>query len=512
MDNRPSKINRRTLLTLLVSAPVTSAFVALPTISAAPASQPIRPKHRRVVLDRETLESVDSKQHARDLKSSGMTSGSDQVLGSPVIETDPFSLLAFTWPASFPATGLRLLARTRRNAAWGDWFELRDDGHHPDPRTREARSARAGTDPMIVGRSNAVEVRIETHSRAKVPDFRAELIDVESADFDSHAGSASGAVAHAASSPTKPQIYSRADWGADESIRDQDEPAYGEILGAFVHHTAGGNDYSADSVPSIIRGIYSYHVVGRKWRDIGYNFLIDKFGRIWEGRYGGIEAAVVGAHTANYNSYSFGAAVLGDYTAKEPEQAVMNAYRDLIAWKFTSNVVRPTSDIAYPGQLTLPAISGHRDTSATECPGQRLHNRLGEIRSRVDAAMLRFGDLSLEAPRRARAGDTIPLSVDWSVDTEPISGVVDLQSDASGRWRTIGQITVSDGHGSVNWRITRPQSYRLRARSTSSHDDVELSHPAGTSNEQHVTTYRGSPRLPDGYMPIEPRPISGPFM
>jgi hypothetical protein len=155
----------------------------------------------------------------------------------------------------------------------------------------------------------------------------------------------------------------------------------------FVHHTAGVNDYSAGDVPAIIRSIYIDHVKGRGWRDIGYNFLIDKYGRIWEGRYGGITKDVIGAHAQGYNTYAFGAAVLGNYTTKEAEEAVLTAYRNLITWKFKIHGVTPTGQVAYPGQQTRPAISGHRDVSATECPGQRLYDKLPRIRSSVFAAI-----------------------------------------------------------------------------------------------------------------------------
>lgn len=124
----------------------------------------------------------------------------------------------------------------------------------------------------------------------------------------------------------RPTIYIRADWGADESIRAQSNPAYGEDRETFVHHTAGGNTYDRSDVPAIIRGIYAYHVSGRGWRDIGYNFLIDKFGQIWEGRFGGMT------------------------TVRRP-------------------CVDPRRSVSYPSQRTLPAIAGgHRDGVATECP------------------------------------------------------------------------------------------------------------------------------------------------
>ncbi|NHA01756.1 hypothetical protein G5V59_24240 [Nocardioides sp. W3-2-3] len=94
----------------------------------------------------------------------------------------------------------------------------------------------------------------------------------------------------------------------------------------FVHHTVNANNYTAAQVPGIIRGIYNYHVKTRGWSDIGYNFLVDKFGRIWEGRYGGVDRPVVGAHTQGYNQYSFAMSAIGNYDVAAPSSAMITAY------------------------------------------------------------------------------------------------------------------------------------------------------------------------------------------
>ena len=114
----------------------------------------------------------------------------------------------------------------------------------------------------------------------------------------------------------QPTIYSRAQWGADESIRNKSALRYGTINGGFVHHTVNANDYTEAQVPAILRSIYAYHVKSRGWSDIGYNFLVDRFGRIWEGRYGGIDKPVVGAHTLNYNEYSFAMSAIGNFETR----------------------------------------------------------------------------------------------------------------------------------------------------------------------------------------------------
>src|SRR5699024_1408108 len=119
----------------------------------------------------------------------------------------------------------------------------------------------------------------------------------------------------------KPTIYSRAQWGANEKLRDKSSLRYGTISGGFVHHTVNANDYTAEQVPGIIRSIYAYHTRSRGWSDIGYNFLVDRFGRIWEGRFGGVDKAVVGAHTLGYNDYSFAMSAIGNFETVRPSQA-----------------------------------------------------------------------------------------------------------------------------------------------------------------------------------------------
>jgi hypothetical protein len=183
----------------------------------------------------------------------------------------------------------------------------------------------------------------------------------------------------------RPTIHTRAQWGADESIR-RGNPGYGQVHVAFVHHTDGSNTYSQSDVPAILRGIYTFHVKGRGWNDIGYNFLVDRWGRIWEGRYGGVTKAVIGAHTLNYNSGSFGVSVMGTFTTHAPPSAVKDALAHLIAWKLSIHGIQLPGSATINGK-TFWLVSGHRDANSTACPGQLLYNALPAIRRSVIARM-----------------------------------------------------------------------------------------------------------------------------
>ena len=165
-------------------------------------------------------------------------------------------------------------------------------------------------------------------------------------------------------------IYSRAQWGADERMRSKSSLHYGDVHAGFVHHTVNANNYTRAEVPALLRSIYAYHVRVRGWSDIGYNYLIDRFGRIWEGRYGGIDRAVVGAHTLGYNDDSFAASAIGNYELTRPSKATLQAYATLFAWKLSLHGVDASSTRQYVTSRWFQAINGHRDAAATACPGQ----------------------------------------------------------------------------------------------------------------------------------------------
>src|SRR5205823_6215643 len=162
---------------------------------------------------------------------------------------------------------------------------------------------------------------------------------------------------------------------------------------AFVHHTAGSNSYTASQSASIVRAIEIYHVEADGWNDIGYNFLIDKYGQIFEGRYGGVTRAVIGAHAMGFNVGSVGVSMLGNYDTAQVTPAAKAALVSLVPWRLDLAHVDPLSKVVristgnprYPAgtAVTLNAISGHRDTYPTSCPGTSLYAQLPAIRTAV---------------------------------------------------------------------------------------------------------------------------------
>ncbi|MET9786492.1 N-acetylmuramoyl-L-alanine amidase [Streptomyces canus] len=189
----------------------------------------------------------------------------------------------------------------------------------------------------------------------------------------------------------RPRIVTRRGWGADEGLRERKFVYTKKVKAAFVHHTASGNGYRCTQVPSLIRGIYRYHVKSMGWRDIGYNFLVDKCGNIYEGRAGGVARPVLGAHTLGFNTNSMGIAVVGSYGSKKPPAAATTAVARLAAWKLGLYGANPKGKTylksgggnRYPKgkKVRLNVISGHRDGFATECPGRQLYRKLGSTRT-----------------------------------------------------------------------------------------------------------------------------------
>ncbi len=166
-----------------------------------------------------------------------------------------------------------------------------------------------------------------------------------------------------------PPIVSRAGWGADESIR-RAAPRYApSVRVAVVHHTAGSNGYTAAESAAIVRGIQVYHVKGNGWNDIGYNFLVDKYGKVFEGRYGGIDRNVVGAHAEGFNTGSVGVAVLGEYSSLAVAAKAQEALARVLAWRLDLAHVEPGHD----GLVRLgrqPALRARRRrSSCARSPG-----------------------------------------------------------------------------------------------------------------------------------------------
>ncbi|MEU6105830.1 peptidoglycan recognition protein family protein [Streptomyces flaveolus] len=206
---------------------------------------------------------------------------------------------------------------------------------------------------------------------------------------ETNAHSATAAPLHAA---PRPPVVPRSVWLGGEA-RTQPAPRYDdEIRAVFVHHTDTPNGYDCADVPDILRGVYMGQTGGRDWDDIGYNFVVDRCGTIYEGRAGGIDRPVTGAHTQGFNHRTTGIAALGTFTAGVPvPDALTDAIAALAAWKLGPTDTDPRGTVrlvssnglsrfAAGSTATLPAVAGHGEGYRTSCPGEALAARLPHIR------------------------------------------------------------------------------------------------------------------------------------
>lgn len=359
------------------------------------------------------------------------TTDGGRIIDSDVVPVEGYGAVGVTWApgSTVEDDAIDVQVRTRTGDTWSGWTAAEyHDEHGPDPRTAEGRKARPGTDALLVGDVDAVQVKVRTDEAAPA-DMKLAVIDPGRADDTDREqpaidtarladdGTGTGTTEDPAGeeppaeepdgtddlemqavvTTAKPKIYSRAQWGADERIRDKPSLSYYEVHAGFVHHTVNANNYTADQVPGIIRSIYSYHVKTRGWSDIGYNFLVDRFGRIWEGRYGGVGRPVVGAHTQGYNQYSFALSAIGNFDTARPSSAMVTAYAKLFAWKLSLHGVSATDTSQRLGSKSFRAINGHRDAGSTACPGKYLYAQIPTIRTKAAALQASWNGRNLES-------------------------------------------------------------------------------------------------------------------
>ena len=311
----------------------------------------------------------------------------------------PFTMVGFVWSAKATRTP-KVQVRTRKNGQWSRWWPLPTAHALPGA----AESDHTGTELVWVGRSDGIQFEI---AGVLAPAMKLVLLYPKPIASDGSipevgpAGAELPSTLLAGPADTtarlRPRILSRAEWGADESWRDG-EPRYNHAFQqVHVHHTASSNDYTRSDVPAIVRGMYRYHTYNLGWSDLAYNFLVDRFGRVWEGRAGGVARRVRGAHTLGFNAASAGVAVIGNFEISQAGATITDAVASVAAWKLsrwggdplgTVRVRSEGSDRFATGRtVSLPVIDGHRDTNETACPGSHLYERLPAVRRRARALM-----------------------------------------------------------------------------------------------------------------------------
>jgi hypothetical protein len=405
---------------LVASTPVKPRVTDVPLTGVTPAGL-------RALREGEAAMRGGSAATARLVSAGGEPETDDLAVLSTPQSVDSLATVGVTWEhgENLAEDAITVSVRTEKDGAWSSWTTMPyHDEHGPDAGSAEGRRSRPGTDPVYIGRVDDVQIKAVTESgdapdgmelslvdpgaqtapKVEKPAIDTGTLDLSSADTttdpaadpatDPAPDPATDPAAETATDPTlegatlsagsvtaKPMVYSRAQWGADERMRDKSSLRYGEVHAGFVHHTVNANDYTAAQVPAIIRGIYAYHTQSKGWSDVGYNFLVDRFGRIWEGRYGGVDRPVVGAHTLGYNDDAFAMSAIGNFETAQPPAVMLDAYARLFAWKLSLHGVSASSTRQWVTKQYLPAINGHRDVGQTACPGKYLYAQIPTIRT-----------------------------------------------------------------------------------------------------------------------------------
>ncbi len=445
---------RRFAAVLMVSA-MAPALVVVPTLGhGAAQSHPVAPALTFVELtgvDSRAWEAEALSPAASDPEVALWGRESEPAAFTARSTTAGYSLVGITWEyeqhPSFVAEDLDIAVRTRTGGQWQPWVSLAtDSGDRPDEGEGAVpleepegggRPARAGTSPYFAGPSDGIQVWVDSQQPLPVG-LRADLVDPGSSAADDQLVASAPSAAHAAAG--LPAVISRSQWGAVESLRNAGPTYEPKIKALFVHHTATSNSYTKSQAAAAVRSIYAYDTNSLGWSDIAYNVIVDKYGQIFEGRYGGLEHAVRSGATGGFNAKTWALAALGNNVDLEPSDAQLTSIKKILAWKVGIAHLDPT------GQTTLTAangsgttakykdgtkvafdvISGHRDAGATACPGARLYAKLPSIRS--GAASLIGAQLydTSASPLLVAKGKTTPVRIkatamtaqDWRLEVK----------------------------------------------------------------------------------------------
>lgn len=323
---------------------------------------------------------------------------------SQVFSTEgTFNSIELIWRADAPA-GSVLDFRVRSSAdgvGWTDWMPMHQDSH-----VRSLEDARTFATPLLVAPSRHVQYRVEIG-----PGASGEAVGLREVEIGCVDTSPVAQFAAETNTLLDGWIISRAGWGADESLRYADgkekwTPRYRPIEKVIIHHTVTQNN-PPDPAASV-RAIYYYHAITQGWGDIGYNFLVDWQGNVYEGRFGGPE--VVGGHALQYNRGSLGIAVLGEFGSSQVPQPALDAIVRLI--KSRAGHVDPAGIGFFVDRANVPNYCGHGDLLETECPGTHLSGQIPVIRGLVKGTGPIYLDTALKPSSAALTGFQVrPTSV-----------------------------------------------------------------------------------------------------
>ncbi|HET6448234.1 MAG TPA: N-acetylmuramoyl-L-alanine amidase [Conexibacter sp.] len=394
----------------------------------------------------------------------------------PLHATGGFDVVGGEWRPDGPPARVELRAQ-RASGRWTRWAAI------------------VAGEPVVSGRAVAVQLR----GARPLRELQVHAVAVGSPARGAHA---SGAVAAAGGGPA---IVPRSVWDPHDACHPRVQARYGRVDFAVVHHTESLSTYPPSESAALVLGICLFHRDGNGWNDIGYDLLVDRYGTVFEGRAGGVDAPVIGAQAGGWNTMSTGVAMIGSYALAPPPDVALRALERVLAWKLSRAGVPAQGSVterslggergvnAYPrGALVrFQRIAGHRDADFTECPGAALYAELPRVRRVVAALMAAPRDLLTLAPvgapiepapwwltgRLARADGRRPAGIAVRVEQQGNDGawrqVAATRTGADGIWSATPTLLVN---GSLRAVATLPDGRELASPSvaTQVRDGVRL--------------------------------------
>jgi hypothetical protein len=481
--------------------------------------QPVPPTvAKEVAVDLRSAQQAQVSAEAGPTPSSELSTRGGPKLGSPCAPIN-FTAMALTWEQKGKGEVHALIRVGPDRSRYGTATEVESaPGEGPDAHSQEYRRSRQATGLLWVGKgrcsrftlyppkgvalSNVRAVFLNTSGTAWWKPGATEKPSEPSSDQTSPRPATSSAPGLFGPKPaiamtSRPTIIRRSQWGANERLRNCG-PSYASALRvSFVHHTVNSNSYSPSQSDDIVRGILHYHTQTRGYCDIAYNFLVDRYGQIFEGRYGGITRPVIPAATMGFNTGSTAVSAIGNFETASPPAPMVSAIERLLAWRLDVAHINPTGSVnlrstgstggKYPSGRVVQfrTISSHRDAGYTACPGRYLYAKVPTIR----VVTFSIGLPKIFSARQSRSS-LIPVreSVKWTATGSSTLSwtlrVVNSKSELVRSWTATGSSfsktwngTRKDGKplpagtykaklsATRNGAAARPASFRLTIRS-----------------------------------------------
>ncbi|WGD37695.1 N-acetylmuramoyl-L-alanine amidase [Lysinibacter sp. HNR] len=299
-----------------------------------------------------------------------------------------FDAIGLSWTEA-SAEEIEVRVRVLENNGWTSWEELERD----DDFTPSGEAAKPGTEPLLTNGAKGYQIALTTPGGFVPQDVKITLVDAGESPYDRTIGNS-----EVTAEGGKPRIITREEWGVDENICsdsvtgeprrcDWPEEEMDSVRAMTIHHTAGTNDYTPEDAVRQVRALYAFQAVERDWEDIGYSFVADKFGRLYEGRKGSIDRPVIGAHALGFNQITMSVSVMGNYETEKPIPVLLNSLAAVSAWNLDKYgvVADPNKIVTLPSTIgpakDVHIIHGHRDLADTLCPGEYLYKKMDEIRA-----------------------------------------------------------------------------------------------------------------------------------